>query len=349
MIPLFTFELRLFTMLIPQSLFYFILILFSLFFGVPVFALLSRKGVPRKISVIAGIFVIAIVVLFFNSITSNVIIIENKEASRYFMYGTTSYDLSDGTTVEIEALEDGEFVINNTDFSCVIERSDYRDYEVDDDFLTDILILVPPQSYFKFPNEDIDYLFRSAPEKIKVSKRKSTKKLVRFEIRPLTKEDSQNYLIYKGAVAEGKPNGEGILRIDSLSNYNGGFKDGLRQGEGTEKYSDGATYIGAFLDGKRNGYGELTYSDSVFYKGHWKNDEKSGKGEVIYSNGDHYTGDFRNNKAEGEGTLLFENGDYYEGSFVDGKFQGQGIYFYASGNTLEGNWENGAFATEKSH
>ena len=287
-------------MLIPSSIFYLVLIVFALFFGVPVFIFLRRKDIPNKISIIAGVFVIALVVLFFNSITSKVIIIEGKEASRYYMYGTTSYDLSDGTTVEIEALDDGEFIINNADYTCIIQRADYRDYEVDDEFLLDIEILIPSMSTLSFPGEDIDYLFARSPDHIKTGKRKSNRKLVKFELRPLTVEDRESYYLYLGPVKGGKPNGEGVLRLDSLRGYNGEFKDGLRHGEGVEKYGDGVTYTGEFVNGKREGYGEIIYADSTVYKGDWKNDIKSGKGEVIYSNGDIYVGNFQNDQSEGK-------------------------------------------------
>ncbi|MFT5823049.1 MAG: hypothetical protein ACI8ZM_004308 [Crocinitomix sp.] len=332
-------------MLISGSIIYFIIGLFGLFFGIPIFFFLYKKiGLPFKISGIGGIAAIVMVSFFFHSLLSNVIIVADNSASRYYIYDEVDFEMKDGSMVQIPIIEDGEFIINNEDFACVIERSDYRDYDTnEEDHLSGNLILLPSMSSYLFPAEDIDYLFSHAPNSIKTGRKKYKRKLIRFELRALTIEDRDEgeFHIYNGPVIAGTPNGEGMIRYDSLSSYKGSFENGRLQGKGIEVYSNGEYYSGDFEQDKREGYGEFLFVDSSFYKGDWFAGKMEGIGIMMYANGDSYEGGFIQNEASGEGELSKANGGGYVGSFLKGKYNGQGILISSSGKKTEGFWVDG--------
>ena len=103
-------------------------------------------------------------------------------------------------------------------------------------------------------------------------------------------------LVYKGAMKNGLPNGNGdIICISTQSIiYQGSVKDGQYQGQGC-LYRDG--YL---------------YEKGEFINGHIK------EGIRYNSNGTIYSGSFEKDLFDGEGRVVFTNGFFYKAKFKAG-------------------------------
>jgi len=130
--------------------------------------------------------------------------------------------------------------------------------------------------------------------------------------------------IYKGAVKDGKPHGEGIIIYNDGDWHDGNFVEGKENGKGVfysteNKRKDSGEYKG----GVRFGKGKIEFEDRV-YEGEWNSKGANGRGVYIYTDGDKQEGFFVDGTFT-RGKWSYENGDYDEGSFdEDGLLHGIG-------------------------
>ncbi|KAG1688256.1 hypothetical protein DVH05_003903 [Phytophthora capsici] len=82
-------------------------------------------------------------------------------------------------------------------------------------------------------------------------------------------------------VADGAPDGVGVLLSVFGSTYSGGMKDGKKHGQGVEVQPNGATYSGEFRDGKANGYGVYVGTLGDKYIGQWEDGGRHGVGVSV--------------------------------------------------------------------
>ena len=78
-------------------------------------------------------------------------------------------------------------------------------------------------------------------------------------------------VIFEGAFAHGKLQGEGKMTASGGDVYVGGYRDGQRQGRGTYVSSNGDRYEGPYVDNQRHGRGSLTTASGQRIDGDWVN------------------------------------------------------------------------------
>jgi len=83
--------------------------------------------------------------------------------------------------------------------------------------------------------------------------------------------DEQKNLKYTGEIANGKPNGTGVLSSSSEKS-SGEFKNGLMHGQVTHTYKNGKKRIGEFRKGKP--WNVKGYDKNGFIENEWKNGKK---------------------------------------------------------------------------
>ncbi|SDD96866.1 hypothetical protein [Sporomusa acidovorans] len=76
--------------------------------------------------------------------------------------------------------------------------------------------------------------------------------------------------------------------------YTGTLADGLPDGQGVMLYPDGGKYEGAFRKGLRQGEGVMTWANGDCYRGHWLKDMRTGRGEFVSAQGNRQTGRWLN-------------------------------------------------------
>ena len=163
--------------------------------------------------------------------------------------------------------------------------------------------------------------------------------------------DTNNQLIYKGAVSSGKPKGFGIqYDLNGRLKYKGNFELGKYSGSGELFDSSGKLqYSGNFEDNKYNGSGQLLSGNGkIIYSGEFSKGEKSGKGIEYDPNSGNvkYYGEFINGKYAGKGILYASGSDLpiYEGDFSNGLFEGVGKK-YSDGHLIyTGSFKNGKYS-----
>ena len=107
------------------------------------------------------------------------------------------------------------------------------------------------------------------------------------------------------------------------TSYEGGFANGKFQGQGILKTPDGSYYVGDFVNGDFQGRGSLTIPDGGSYNGDFINGKLNGKGIFRQSDGRFYEGDFVNNEIHGQGTTYDANGKILKkGQWEHSKFVG---------------------------
>ena len=79
------------------------------------------------------------------------------------------------------------------------------------------------------------------------------------------------YSDYRGTVRNGRPDGEGRLRLRTGLVYEGDWQDGAMDGEGVIRFANGESFRGGFVDGAPDGAGRLTTSDGRVWNSVWQN------------------------------------------------------------------------------
>jgi len=78
------------------------------------------------------------------------------------------------------------------------------------------------------------------------------------------------YSDYRGTVRNGRPDGEGRLRVRDGLVYEGGWRDGAMAGDGTIRFANGDSYVGGFAGGAPDGAGRLTTADGRVWRSVWR-------------------------------------------------------------------------------
>ncbi len=179
---------------------------------------------------------------------------------------------------------------------------------------------------------------------------------------------------YDGTWLNSSPNGQGVLKIDSLGTYEGGFENGERNGEGTFTWINGNYVEGTWSLDKL--YGDFTlnkgkwsflcsvgeedeymlngllYSDDD-YTISWDFDIKldefnedilsKTKAILVTNDGAKITGLISNGNFNGDCTVNYANGDIYKGNLSNGARSGYGEYKWNSNDIKDsycGDWSN---------
>ncbi len=74
---------------------------------------------------------------------------------------------------------------------------------------------------------------------------------------------------YSGAVVQGEPEGDGVLRFANGDRYEGEFGSGFPEGTGEYRWKNGDLYRGEFRRGTLHGEGTLRFSDGTEIKALW--------------------------------------------------------------------------------
>src|SRR5690606_1369761 len=115
---------------------------------------------------------------------------------------------------------------------------------------------------------------------------------------------------YRGALVDGRLQGQGRLDYANGSFYECEFKDGLFHGAGTWQGVSGDRYVGNFHQGQFHGMGELTYSNGSLYQGEFAHGRLQGSGVLELADA-HYRGEFLNDRYHGLGNLEWADGSHY--------------------------------------
>lgn len=158
---------------------------------------------------------------------------------------------------------------------------------------------------------------------------------------------SDNVLLYKGTMTDGRITGTGELYNGNLLVYYGEFVNEKYYGVGKLYQKNKLLYEGDFVDNLYHGTGVLYYPDgTIQLEGTFKNGLCHGSGTQYDEIGNiRYQGAFLDGIYEGKGILYREDGSIeYEGNFVNGKFEGNGKLYYENGTLqYEGNFAEDAF------
>ncbi len=111
-----------------------------------------------------------------------------------------------------------------------------------------------------------------------------------------------------GGCANGRANGQGLLRFYALgqptASFEGRFADGRLQGKGRYQSPDGSSYDGEFQDGRRHGKGVYVAPKGARYEGDFVEDRAEGQGRVEYLDKIRFDGRFEAGGPNGFGILI---------------------------------------------
>ncbi len=82
------------------------------------------------------------------------------------------------------------------------------------------------------------------------------------------------YSDYRGSVRNGRPDGEGRLKLRTGLVYEGDWRAGKMDGDGRLRFANGETFEGGFADGTPNGAGRLTTLDGKVWRSVWRDGEE---------------------------------------------------------------------------
>jgi hypothetical protein len=83
-------------------------------------------------------------------------------------------------------------------------------------------------------------------------------------------DPSAVYSDYVGAVKDGRPDGEGHLKVRNGIVYEGGWRAGAMEGEGRIRFANGEAFVGDFRAGHPDGAGQLTTIDGRVWHSVWR-------------------------------------------------------------------------------
>jgi hypothetical protein len=153
--------------------------------------------------------------------------------------------------------------------------------------------------------------------------------------------DYPNGSHYRGSFKEGQWHGQGVWQGANGDRYEGEFKQGLFDGQGRFSYATGGVYEGHFLRGSLNGKGRYT-EQGLSYEGEFQRDLYHGNGKLQHADGSTYEGSFVDGQPDGEGTRSDASGEF-SGTFVKGSLNGEGLYRGSSGEHYLGQFQDDLF------
>jgi hypothetical protein len=129
---------------------------------------------------------------------------------------------------------------------------------------------------------------------------------------------------------EGKVNGVGRLiwrlqgkpaydRASIFAEYRGAMKDGRADGDGTYFDATGISYKGGWKSGLMDGLGTLMLPGGDEYTGQMREGKANGSGRYIDVTGEIFEGSFVHGQRDGVGTTTLPNANSYRSKWVHGK------------------------------
>lgn len=135
-----------------------------------------------------------------------------------------------------------------------------------------------------------------------------------------------DWVLYKAALPNYVPHGEGTFKTAAGGEIVGGWKDGLQHGQSKQTDEKGnLLFEGGYKDGIKHGFG--TDGDR----------EGRIRGEFL----PWYRGNYKDGKYHGQGELYVE-GTAYKGEFINGQQTGRGKFYRPDGTiAADGEWKDG--------
>jgi hypothetical protein len=97
------------------------------------------------------------------------------------------------------------------------------------------------------------------------------------------------YSIFKGALENGRPSGQGLLAVRTGLSYTGQWRDGEMHGRGVLRLENGDKYEGDFVAGKMHGIGKYMSTDGAVYLGEFRDGMRDGIGKLTLADGEYRT------------------------------------------------------------
>jgi hypothetical protein len=104
-----------------------------------------------------------------------------------------------------------------------------------------------------------------------------------------------------------------------FAEYRGAMKDGRAEGEGRYVDSTGISYAGAWRGGLMEGFGTLILPSGDEYVGQMRAGRANGRGRYIDITGEVFEGNFADGERDGSGTTTLPNANSYRSSWIRGK------------------------------
>jgi hypothetical protein len=150
--------------------------------------------------------------------------------------------------------------------------------------------------------------------------------------------------VYEGGMADGKLDGEGVLRLEvekgkGFDRLQGTFVDGEPEGEARYDAANGDSYIGGFRKGERHGVGYYRLVTGEEYYGDFENGQRHGLGFLIDAEGNAYLGQFEKGVGRGAGVFEGADGSSFQGRFANGLPDAAGTYVAPNGDTYQGRFK----------
>lgn len=140
---------------------------------------------------------------------------------------------------------------------------------------------------------------------------------------------------FSGAIKDGEPSGQGLLRWEDGHTVMGVFAHGTVDGTGQLEWPNGDVYTGDLRRSVRHGEGTfITDGGAARYEGGWQDGMRHGTGVQQYANGSLYSGQWAHNARQGRGTLRYQSGDVYEGEWNDDVPAGHGVMGWVDASKL---------------
>jgi hypothetical protein len=129
---------------------------------------------------------------------------------------------------------------------------------------------------------------------------------------------------------EGKISGVGHLiwrikgkpaydKASVFAEYRGAMKDGRAEGEGRYVDATGISYAGGWRNGLMEGFGTLMLPSGDEYIGQMRAGNANGRGRYIDVTGEVFEGNFAGGERDGAGTTTLPNANSYRSSWIRGK------------------------------
>lgn len=146
---------------------------------------------------------------------------------------------------------------------------------------------------------------------------------------------------WSGPCRAGKMFGKGVmtwrLNDDKLREFEGELANGLPQGKGVLQWNDGRRFEGTFVAGEPMGPGLLSFGNGDRFEGAVVNGLPEGRGRFVRSNGDRYEASFRAGEVQGPVDYAFggeREGDRFAGPVDKHLANGDGTYFTRDGSSF---------------
>jgi hypothetical protein len=132
---------------------------------------------------------------------------------------------------------------------------------------------------------------------------------------------------YEGEIANGEPNGKGVVKFDDGTIFEGTFIDGVPNGKCKRTSTDGETFEGTFRNGCPHGKCRCTLANGNYLESMYDEGEPVDgidKCRFKYPDGSYYEGECINGnlKPDGWGTKVDSDGSRYEGEWRNGELHG---------------------------